>query len=90
MSPRVSGFMDILLNAVQWPAMAATLLAAWLVASQSRTRRNWGFWWFIASNILWAVWGWHAQAYALIALQVGLLALNLRGAKKTDPDQARA
>jgi hypothetical protein len=65
--------------------MAATLVAAWLVASQSKSRRNWGFWWFIASNVLWTIWGWHAQAYALILLQVGLLALNIRGAKKTDP-----
>ena len=77
--------MDALINAVQWPAMIATLVAAWLVASQSKSRRNWGFWWFIASNVLWAVWGWHAQAYALILLQVGLLALNVRGAKKTEP-----
>jgi hypothetical protein len=77
--------MDTLLDAVQWPAMIATLVAAWLVASQSKSRRNWGFWWFIASNILWAAWGWHAQAYALIVLQGGLLALNVRGAKKTEP-----
>jgi hypothetical protein len=77
--------MDTLLDAVQWPAMAATLVAAWLVASQSKNRRNWGFWWFIASNVLWGVWGWYAQAYALILLQVGLLALNIRGAKKTEP-----
>jgi hypothetical protein len=77
--------MDTLLNAVQWPAMVTTLVAAWLVASQSRRRRNWGFWCFIVSNALWVIWGWHAQAYALIALQVGLFALNLRGAKKTEP-----
>jgi hypothetical protein len=76
--------MDTLLDAVQWPAMIATLVAAWLVASQSKSRRNWGFWWFIASNVLWAIWGWHAQAWALIVLQVGLLALNVRGAKKTE------
>jgi hypothetical protein len=76
--------MDTLLDAVQWPAMIATLVAAWLVASQTKSRRNWGFWWFIASNVLWAVWGWHAQAWALIVLQVGLLALNVRGAKKTE------
>ena len=76
--------METLLDAVQWPAMIATLVAAWLVASQSKSRRNWGFWWFIASNLLWAVWGWHAQAYALIVLQIGLLALNVRGAKKTE------
>ena len=65
--------------------MVTTLAAAWLVASQSRRRRNWGFWCFIVSNVLWVIWGWHAQAYALIALQMGLFVLNLRGAKKTEP-----
>jgi hypothetical protein len=28
----------------------------------------------------------HDAAYALIALQVGLFALNLRGVKKNDPE----
>lgn len=65
--------------------MAVTLLAAWLVASQSPTKRAWGFWCFIASNVLWIAWGWHARAWALIALQVGLFFLNLRGAKKNEP-----
>lgn len=73
------------LDWVQWPAMAATLVAAYLVGSPQKARRNWGFWWFIASNLLWAVWGWHASAYALIALQAGLFALNLRGVRKTEP-----
>lgn len=74
-----------LLDALQWPAMIATLAAAWLVASQSKTRRNWGFWCFISSNVLWLAWGWHDKAYALMALQVGLFLLNLRGVKKTEP-----
>ena len=73
-----------LLDAVQWPAMAVTLIAAWLVASTRKSRREAGFWWFIASNILWIVWGWHAHAWALIALQVGLFAMNVRGAVKND------
>lgn len=64
--------------------MAVTLTAAWLVASRSATRRAHGFWWFIASNILWITWGWHANAWALIALQVGLFALNVRGALKNE------
>ena len=58
--------------------------------SQSRRKRGWGFWCFIASNLLWAAWGWHDGAYALIALQVGLFLLNLRGAKKNDPESAGA
>jgi hypothetical protein len=72
------------LDAVQWPAMAVTLFAAWLVASQQKTRRAQGFWWFVASNVLWVVWGWHAHAWALIALQVGMFAMNLRGAAKNE------
>ena len=71
------------INAIQWPAMAVTVLAAWLVASQKKFKRNWGFWAFLASNALWIVWGFHDHAYALIVLQVCLAALNIRGAMKT-------
>ena len=78
--------MDELLNGLQWPAMIVTLTAAWLVASRSSRKRTVGFWCFVASNILWVAWGLHAAAYALIALQVGLFALNLRGVKKNDPE----
>ena len=78
--------MDALLDAIQWPAMATTLFAAWLVASQSRRKRSLGFWCFVASNVLWVAWGWHASAYALIALQFGLFALNVRGARKNEPE----
>lgn len=59
--------------------MAATVLAAWLVASTSRRRRLAGFGCFLASNVLWAVWGWHDQAWALLGLQVFLTLENLRG-----------
>ncbi len=76
--------MDNYLDALQWPAMAVTLLSAWLVGSQSKQKRSIGFWFFIASNILWVVWGWHDGAIALIALQIGLFALNVRGAMKND------
>jgi hypothetical protein len=65
--------------------MVATLLAAWLVASQSKRRRSVGFWVFIVSNVLWTIWGWHAGAFALVALQLGLFVLNVRGARKNEP-----
>lgn len=68
---------------MQWPAMVVTLAASWLVASRSAWRRNAGFWVFLASNVLWVAWGWQAGAYALIALQLGLAAMNIRGALKT-------
>jgi hypothetical protein len=75
-------FLDLL----QWPAMVVTLAAAWLVASASRRKRTVGFWVFLASNVLWTVWGWHSGAYALIVLQVGLAAMNVRGVYKNDPE----
>lgn len=75
---------DALLDAIQWPAMAVTLFAAWLVASRSASRRAAGFWWFIASNLLWITWGWHTGSWALVVLQVGLFALNVRGAAKNE------
>lgn len=71
-----------LLDLVQWPAMAVTLGAAWLVASRSERHRKWGFWVYMLSNMLWVVWGWSTQAWALIALQAGLAAMNIRGASK--------
>jgi hypothetical protein len=74
-----------LIQHLQWLAMVATLLSAWLVAAQSKTNRQRGFWIFIASNVLWIVWGWHDRAYALVVLQVGLALLNIRGVSKNHP-----
>ena len=73
---------DAVLNSLQWPAMATTLMSAWLVASQTKQKRGLGFWSFMISNVLWVIWGWHDGAYALIVMQVGLLFLNIRGALK--------
>ena len=76
--------MDHLIDLLQWPAMAVTVSASWLVASGSSRRRNLGFWVFLASNVLWLVWGWSTQAWALVLLQLALAAMNIRGASKTD------
>ena len=73
---------DVILNFLQWPAMGATLISAWLVASQNESKRGLGFWIFIVSNILWIVWSVHDGAYALFVMQIGLLVLNIRGAIK--------
>lgn len=75
--------MDIL-DQLQWPAMMVTIVAAWLVASQSQRKRKLGFWCFLLSNSLWVVWGWHDGAYALIVLQIALAILNIRGAAKNE------
>lgn len=66
--------------------MVASVVAAWLVASSRDKKRGWGFWIFLLSNVLWVAWGIHANAYALIALQVCLAALNIRGVKKTSDE----
>ncbi len=73
------------INLVQWPAMAVTVAAAWLVASQRKPKRNWGFWLFLVSNVLWIAWGIYDHAYALVVLQVCLGFLNLRGTVKNQP-----
>jgi hypothetical protein len=74
------------LGFLQWPAMVVTVIAAWLIAGQSKAKRSAGFWCFLASNVLWATWGWYDGAYALIGLQLCLLALNVRGAWKNQPE----
>ena len=70
----------MLLNFLQWPAMAVTIIAAWLVASDSVRKRRVGFWLMLVSNGLWIGWALHASAFALIALQCALAAMNVRGA----------
>ncbi len=67
------------LDAIQWPAMAVTVAASWLVGSTHRHRRLFGFWVFLASNALWVAWGLHGHAPALIVLQLCLAVMNVRG-----------
>ena len=78
--------MTISIDLLQWPAMAVTIAAAWLVASSAKRKRTVGFWVFLLSNVLWSVWGWYQQAYALVLLQVFLGVTNVRGVYKNDPD----
>ena len=78
-----------LIDLVQWPAMVVTIGASWLVASSSKGRRNAGFWAFLMSNVLWVVWGLYVGASALVVLQLGLAAMNIRGAMKTDTDNGK-
>jgi hypothetical protein len=77
------------MDLLQWPAMVVTVVAVWLVASQAKRKREAGFWCFILSNVLWIMWGVHDHAYALVALQVALAALNVRGAHKNEPGSSR-
>ena len=76
----MEGFLDFL----QWPAMAVSLYAAFMVGSKKPGKRIFGFWMFIVSNVLWIVWGFHDEAWALISLQVALMAMNVRGIFKNE------
>lgn len=71
------------LDLLQWPAMIVTIAASYFVASNHKTRRNVGFWLFLVSNVMWVVWGFYAHAYALVVLQFGLAAMNIRGERKS-------
>ena len=72
------------LELLQWPAMVVTVAASWLVASRAAKRRWLGFWLYLLSNMLWVLWGWHDSAYALMALQVALATMNIRGLRRND------
>jgi len=76
--------MDDVLDTLQWPAMAITIAASWLVGSSERGRRCTGFWIFLLSNALWIAWGWHTHAWALVVLQFALAAMNARGMAKAE------
>ncbi len=71
-------------NLLQWPAMATNVIAAWLIASTQKIRRQFGFWCFLAGNLLWGFWGWHEQAWAIVVLQIFLAGLNIRGVNKNE------
>ncbi len=43
----MEGFLDFL----QWPAMAVSLYAAFLIGSKKAGKRIFGFWMFILSNV---------------------------------------
>jgi hypothetical protein len=72
------------IDLLQWPAMAVTLYAAYLIGSKRADRRIFGFSMFILGNVLWIAWGWQDEAWALITLQVALMAMNIRGIVKNE------
>ena len=74
------------INLVQWPAMAASITAAFLVGSSEKKRRNVGFWVFLVINFLWLAWAIPENAWALVTLQVALGAMNVRGMLKTEEE----
>ena len=69
---------------LEWPAMAISLAAAYLLASQKPEKRVIAFWLLIVGNVMWIAWGWGEDAWALIALNVGLMVLNVRGIAKNE------
>lgn len=69
---------------LEWPAMAISLAAAWWMGSRKPGKRIVAFGMLIVGNLMWLAWGWGEDARALIALNVGLLALNVRGIIKNE------
>ena len=73
------------IDLLQWPAMVVTIVAAWLVASQSKRKSTIGFWVFLASNVLWSVWGWH-RAPTRSSCSSSRSRMNVRGVYRNDPE----
>ena len=76
--------MEEFFSYLEWPAMAISLAAAWWMGSKKPEKRILAFCMLIAGNLMWIAWGWGETAWALIALNVGLLALNVRGIIKNE------
>jgi len=69
---------------LEWPAMAFSLASAYWMGSKDAHKRIIAFCMLIVGNLMWIAWGWGEDARALIALNVGLLALNIRGIIKNE------
>ncbi|MDQ1811769.1 hypothetical protein RBA41_00475 [Massilia sp. CCM 9210] len=76
--------MEEIFALLEWPAMAISLAAAWWMGSKKPGKRIVAFSMLIVGNLMWIAWGWGEAAWALIALNVGLLALNVRGIRKNE------
>jgi hypothetical protein len=72
------------LDLLQWPAMLITLIATWFIGSHASGKRAAAFWGYLVANVLWVVWGYHDNAWALVTLQFCLAALNIRGVYKNE------
>ena len=66
--------------------MAISLAAAWWLGSKQAEKRIFAFSLLIVGNLMWIAWGWGDGAWALIALNAGLLALNVRAIAKNEDD----
>jgi hypothetical protein len=64
--------------------MIITISAAWYVGAERKSNRNWGFWLFLLSNLLWLVWAIPQSAWALAILQISLALMNIRGVLKSE------
>ena len=61
--------------------MVINVLSVWMLTSQSKGKRHAGFLLSLLSNLLWVIWGWHVQAFAVLGLQIALATLNIHGVR---------
>ena len=71
---------------LEWPAMAVSLAAAYWLGSTRAKKRIVAFALLILGNLMWIAWGWGEGAWALIALNVGLMVLNVRAILKNEKE----
>ena len=56
--------------------MFVTVIAAWMIASQKKLKRNWGFWLFLLSNLLWIAWALYDGALSGLGSDVFTLTIS--------------
>lgn len=69
--------------------MAISLAATWWMGSRKADKRVFAFSLLIVGNLMWIAWGWGDGAWALVALNAGLLALNVRGIVKNEGESKK-
>jgi hypothetical protein len=68
--------------------MLVSLVAAYWLGSTAAKKRVIAFVMLIVGNLMWIAWGWGEEAWALIALNLGLMGLNVRAIIKNEHAEA--
>lgn len=67
------------MNDLQWIGMPLSLAGAWLVGAIQPERRQIGFWLFMASNTIWALFALSLGAWGLLITQALFAVTSIRG-----------
>lgn len=68
-----------MIDLLQWPALVLSIIGAWLVGGRRANQRLAGFLLFLASNVLWSLWGLGIAAWGVVITQAFFTWTSIRG-----------